>query len=137
MVRWEESGLNSRSAEISDLQSDEPPFQRGVPLDAPEGEETQNVEDLCPEVLMVRISEFHESDDDSMEWLNLDNYNFDDYDEYLSENMETSPMVIMKIKISIKLDPPLAPPTVMVTVQLEDEPVVEDFYERRRIHNKK
>ena len=118
MVRWEESGLNSRSAEISDLQSDEPPFQRGVPLDASEGEETQNVEDLCPEVLMVRISEFHESDDDSMERLNLDNYNFDDYDEYLSENMETSPMVIMKIKISIKLDPPLAPPTVMVTIQL-------------------
>jgi hypothetical protein len=39
----------------------------------------QDIEDFCLEALMVRISEFHESDDDSMERLNLDDYNSDDY----------------------------------------------------------
>ena len=65
---------------------------------------------------MVRISEFHELDDDSMECLNLDDYNSDDNDEYLSDNMESTPMVITEVKASIKQDPPLAPPHVMVTV---------------------
>ena len=49
---------------------------------------------------MVRISEFHESDDDSMEHLNLDNYNSDDYDEYLSDNMETSSMQSPKSRLA-------------------------------------
>ena len=86
---------------------------------------------------MVRISEFHESDDDSMERLNLDDYNSDDYDEYVTNNMETTPMAITEVKATIKQDPPLAPPAVTVTVQLESKPVVEDLYERRRIRNKK
>ena len=43
---------------------------------------------------MVRISELHESDDDSMERLNLDDYNSDDYDEYLFDNMEATPSAI-------------------------------------------
>ena len=51
-----------------------------------------------------------------MERLNLDDYNSDDYDEYLSDNMETSPMVITEVKTSIKQDPPLAPLSVTVTV---------------------
>ena len=78
---------------------------------------------------MVRISKFHESDDDLMQRLNLDDYNSDDYDEYLFDNMETSPMPITEVKTSAKQDAPLAPPSVTVTVQLEDEPMVEDFYE--------
>ena len=86
---------------------------------------------------MVRISEFHESNDDSMECLNLDDYNSDDYDEYVTNNMETTPMAITEVKATIKQDPPLAPPAVTVTVQLESKPVVEDLYERRRIRNKK
>ena len=86
---------------------------------------------------MVRISEVHESDDDSMERLNLDDYNSDDYDEYVTNNMETTPMAITEVKATIKQDPPLAPPAVTVTVQLESKPVVEDLYERRRIRNKK
>ena len=40
---------------------------------------------------MVRISEVHELEDDPMERLNLDDYNSDDFDEYLSDNMETTP----------------------------------------------
>ena len=39
---------------------------------------------------MIRISELHELDDDSMERLNLDNYNSEDYDKYLSNNMHGS-----------------------------------------------
>ena len=81
--------------------------------------------------------QFHKLDDDSMERLNLDDYNSDDYDEYLSDNMETSPMVITEVKTSIKQDPPLAPLSVTVTVQLEDELAVEDLYERHRIRNQK
>ena len=72
-----------------------------------------------------------------MERLNLDNYNSDDYDEYLSDNMETTPMAITEVKTTIKKDPPLAPPAMTVTVQLEDEPVAEDLYEHRRIRNQK
>ena len=64
-----------------------------------------------------------------MERLNLDDYNSDDYDEYLFDSMEMSPMEIIEVKTSLKQDPLLAPPTVTVTVQLEDESVVEDLYE--------
>jgi len=77
---------------------------------------------------MVRISEFHELDDDSMECLNLDDYNSDDNDEYLSNNMESTLMAITEVKNGIKQDPLLAPPSVTVTVQLEDEPAAEDLY---------
>jgi hypothetical protein len=38
---------------------------------------------------MVRIAE--ELEGDPTECLNLDNYNSDDFDEYLSDNMETTP----------------------------------------------
>ena len=85
---------------------------------------------------MVRISKLHESENDSMEHLNLDDYNSDDYDEYLFDNMETTPPVT-KVKASIKQDPPTAPPAVTVTVQIEEERVVEDLYERRRLLNQK
>ena len=72
-----------------------------------------------------------------MECLNLDDYNSDDYDEYLSDNMEATPTAITEVKTTIKQDPPTAPPAVTVTVQLEDEPVTEDLYERRRVLNQK
>jgi len=39
---------------------------------------------------MVHIFELPESDDDSMERLNLEDYNSVDYDEYLSYNMVTT-----------------------------------------------
>ena len=86
---------------------------------------------------MIHISEFHESEDDSMEHLNLDDYNSDDYDEYLSDNMETTPPAVTEVKASIKQDPPTAPPAVTVTVQLEEEPAAEDLYECRRLLNQK
>ena len=72
-----------------------------------------------------------------MEHLNLDDYNSDDYDEYLSDNMETTPPAVTEVKATIKQDPPLAPLAVTVTVQLEDEPVAGDLYERRRVRNQK
>ena len=86
---------------------------------------------------MVHISELHESDDDSTERLNLDDYNSDDYDEYLSDNMEATPTAIIEVKTTIKQDPPAAPPPVTVTAQLEDEPVAEDLYKRHRVLNQK
>ena len=86
---------------------------------------------------MICISELHESDDDSMECLNLDDYNSDDYDDYLSDNMEATPTAITEVKTTIKQDPPVAPPAVMVTLQLEDEPVAEDLYMRCRVLNQR
>ena len=49
--------------------------------------QNQEIQDLCREILMVRISEVQEPKDDSTERLNLNNYNSDDFDEYLSDNM--------------------------------------------------
>ena len=86
---------------------------------------------------MVHISELHESDDDSTERLNLDDYNSDDYDEYLSDNLEATPTAIIEVKTTIKQDPPVALPPVTVTAQLEDGPMAEDLYERRRVLNQK
>ena len=86
---------------------------------------------------MVRISEIQELDDDSLEQVNLDDYHSDNFDEYLSDNMDTSPITTTEIKASITQDPPFAPPSVTVTVQLEDEQVEEDLYEHRRIRNQK
>jgi hypothetical protein len=120
MVHLEKSRLNIRSAGTSGPKIDELPFHIGDPLDPPESKEDQDIEDLCREVLMVHISELHESDDDSMERLNFDDYNSDDYDEYLSDNMETTPLAITEVNTTTKQHPPLAPPAVMVIVQLED-----------------
>ena len=86
---------------------------------------------------MVRISEIQELDDDSLEQVNLDDYHSDNFDEYLSDNMDTSPIMTTEIKASITQDPPFAPPSVTVTVELEDEQVEEDLYEHHRIRNQK
>ena len=72
-----------------------------------------------------------------MERVNLDDYHSNDFDKYLSDNMVTSPVAIMQIKASVNQDPPLAPPAITVTVQLESKPVAENLYERRCIQNKK
>ena len=92
------AGLNIRSVETFGPQIDELTFQEGVSLDPPERKEDQEVKDFYREILIVRILELHESDDDSMERLNLDHYNSDDYDEYLSNDMEATPTVITEVK---------------------------------------
>ena len=86
---------------------------------------------------MVRISEVQEPEGDPTESLNLDNYNSDDFDEYLSDNMETTPPTITEAQATIKQDPPAPPPTVTVTVQMEEQHPAEDLYERRRLLNQK
>ena len=70
------------------------PFQQSTPLDSSASKQDQEIRDLCHESRMVCISEVHESEGDSMERLNLDDYNSDDYDEYLSDNMETTPPTV-------------------------------------------
>ena len=72
-----------------------------------------------------------------MERLNLDDYNSDDFDEYLSDNMETTPPTITEAQATIKQDPPAPPPAVTVTVQLEEQHPAEDLYVRRRLLNQK
>ena len=84
---------------------------------------------------MVRISEVHEPKDDSTEHLNLDDYNSDDFDEYLSDNMETTPPAVIEAQAATKKDPHAPPPAVIVTVQLEEKHAVEDIYERCRLLN--
>ena len=84
---------------------------------------------------MVRISE--EPEGDPTECLNLDDYNYDDFDEYLSDNMETTPPTITELQAITKEDLPTPPPAVTVTVQLEEQHPPEDLYERRRLLNQK
>jgi hypothetical protein len=90
------------------------------------------MEDLCRKILMVRISEIPDSKDDSLELVSLGDYNSDDFDEYLSDHMDSSPVAMTEIKTSFNHDPPFAPPSVMVTVKLDDEQEEMDLYERRR-----
>ena len=63
---------------------------------------------------MVCIAE--EPEGDPTEHLNLDDYNSDDFDEYLFDNMETTPPTITEAQPTIKQDPPAPPPVVQVTV---------------------
>ena len=77
---------------------------------------------------MVRISKVQEPKGDSTERLNLDDYNSDDFDEYLSDNMETTPPTITEAQDTIKQDPPAPPPAVTVTMQLEEQHPEEDLY---------
>ena len=67
---------------------------------------------------MVRISE--EPEGDPTERLNLDDYNSDDFDEYLSNNMETTPPTITEAQATVKQDPPAPALAVTITVQLEE-----------------
>ena len=43
------------------------PFQQSTPLDPTASKQDQEIQDLCREILMVRISEVHEPEDDSTE----------------------------------------------------------------------
>ena len=97
----------------------------------------QEIQDLCREILTVCISE--EPEGDPTEHLNLDDYNSDDFDEYLSENMETTPPTITDAQATTKEDLPAPPPpsAVTVTVQLDEQHLAEDLYERRRQLNQK
>ena len=88
---------------------------------------------------MVRIAE--EPEGDRTECLNLDDYNSDDFNEYLSDSMETTPPTIIEAQVTTKEDlpapPPPPPPAVTVTVQLDKQHPAEDLYECRRLLNQK
>ena len=58
----------------SGFQPKDLPFQQSTQLDPSSSKQDQHVQDFCREILMVRISEVHESKDHSMERLNLDDY---------------------------------------------------------------
>ena len=81
---------------------------------------------------MVRIAE--EPEGDPTECLNLDDYNSDDFNEYLSDNMETTPPTITEAQATTNEDLPTLPPppAVTVTVQLDEQNPAEDLYERHR-----
>ena len=67
------------------------PFQQSTPLDPSSSKQDQEIQDLCREILMVRIFEVQDLCREILMRLNLDDYNSDDFDEYLSDNMETTP----------------------------------------------
>jgi hypothetical protein len=121
---------NTSGSQQADL-----PYQQSTPLDPSSSKHDQEVQDLCREILMVCISE--EPEGDPSEHLNLDDYNSDDFDEYLSDNMEITPPTITEPHATTKQDSPAPPPAVTVTVQLEEQHPAEDLYERRRQLNQK
>ena len=84
---------------------------------------------------MVRISE--EPEGDPTERPYLDDYNSDDFDKYLSDNMENTPTTVTEAQPTTKQDPPAPPPAVTITMQLEEQHPAEDLYERRRLLNQK
>ena len=97
----------------------------------------QEIQDLCHEILTVCISE--EPEGDPTERLNLDDYNSEDFDEYLSDNMETTPPTITEAQAATKEDlpDPPPPPAVTVTVLLDEQHPAEDLYKRHRQLNQK
>ena len=121
---------NASGSQPADL-----PYQQSTPLDSSLGKQDQEIQDLCREILMVRIAE--ETEGDPTERLNLDDYNSDDFDEYLFDNTETTPPTITEAQATTKQDPPTPPPAITVTVQLEEQIPPEDLYERRRLLNQK
>ena len=120
---------NASGSQPTDL-----PFQQSIPLDPPSSKQYQEIQDLCREILMVRISEVHEPEDDPMERLNLDDYNSDDFDEYLSDNMETTPPTVTETQAA-KQDLPAPPPAVIVIAQLEEQHAAKDLKECHRLLN--
>jgi len=69
--------------EDRNLESTLLPYQEGLPLPSPCLE--SNNKDPSREVLMVRLMEI-DNDDDSMERINLEDYNSDEFNEYLSDD---------------------------------------------------
>ena len=65
---------NTSGSQPADL-----PYQQSTPLDSSSGKQGQEIQDLCHEILMVRIAE--EPEGDPTERLNLDDYNSDNFDE--------------------------------------------------------
>ena len=78
-----------------------------------------------------------EPEGDPTERLNLNDYNSDDFDEYLSDNMKTTPPTVTETQATTKEDPPAPPLAVTVTVQLDEQHPAEDLYEHRRQLNQK
>ena len=112
------------------------PYQHSTPLDLSSSKQNQEVQDLCSEILMVCIAE--EPEGDPTERLNLDDYNSDDFNEYLSDSMETTLPTITEAQVTTKEDLPAPPPpAVTVTVQLDEQNPAEDLYECRRQLNQK
>ena len=111
--------------------------EQSTPLDPSSSKQDHEVQDLCREILMVRISKVQEPEGDPTKRLNLDDYNSDDFDEYLSDNMETTRLTITEAQPTIKQDLPAPPPAVTVTMQLEEQHPAEDLYEHRRLLNQK
>ena len=83
-----------------------------TPLDPSSSKQDQEIQDLCREILMVHIAE--EPEGDPTEHLNFDDYNSDDFNEYLSDNMETTP-TITEAQVTTKDDLPAPPPPPAVT----------------------
>ena len=95
------------------------PYQQSTPLDPSSGKQDQEIQDLCREILMVHIA--GEPEGDPTEHLNLDDYNSDDFDEYLSDNMETTPTITDAQATTNKDSPaPPLPRAVTVTIQLDE-----------------
>ena len=98
---------NASASQLEDLS-----YQQSTPLDLSSSKQDQEVQDLCREILMVRITE--EPEGDPTKHLNLNDYNSDDFNEYFSDNMETTPPTITEAQATIKQDPPTPPPAVTV-----------------------
>lgn len=116
-----------------DLQSDNLPFQQGMPLERTE--EVPKVEDPSREVLMIHEDEAFEcNENDLMEQVDLFDYNLSDYDEFLLDNDIGA--VSEETEVAVEYGSPLIPPGLTVTVEV-DNGENDTRREHRRIKNMK
>ena len=72
-----------------------------------------------------------------MERANLDDYPTDNFEEYLSnDNMQTT-TTTMEVTTNINHESSYPPPSIMVTVKMEEEDINDIKKEQRKICNKK
>ena len=92
------------------------PYQEGPPLPPPRAEE--NPEDSSREIMMVRLMEI-DNDDDSMERVNLDDYDSNDFKEYLVD--DEMKMTVAEVTANFNSEAHHHPSSVKVTVKLKEE----------------
>ena len=84
---------------------------------------------------MVHLMEI-DNEDDSIERVNLDDYDSDDFKEHLSDDDMQATQTTTEVKANPNHESSLPPPTITVTVKLEDEDK-EIEKERHKIRNQK
>jgi len=123
---------NASGSQPTDL-----PFQQSIPLDPPSSKQYQEIQDLCRQILMVRISEVHEPRMTPRSVSTSTNTILMISTNIFPTTWKLLPPTVTEAQAATKQDPPAPHLAVTVTVQLEEQHAIEDLYERRCLLNQK